>query len=311
MNRINYSRIVVRVPATTANLGPGFDCLALALDLWNQAVFTLEGHGIRVKVQGEGESLLAGDEHNLVARAAVRLYQLAGAPLPAGLTICCDNQVPIAGGLGSSAAAIIAGLMGANALLGNPISNDDLLRTASAMDGHPDNVAAALSGGLTMVTSAGEGVLSRRLPVTPMTVVVAVPAIHLPTQAARAALPREVPMSDAVFNIGRTAFVIDALRSGNLTLLGKVMDDRLHQPYRLKLIPGGEEVFAAARKAGAMAVALSGAGPSIIAFAPPQTQLNEIAKVMVAAFARAGVQARSLVLCPSEQGCYVVPPATT
>ncbi len=308
MKTMNTGSVIVYTSATTANLGPGFDCLGLALDLWNKTAFTLEGQGIRVKVHGEGSGLVATDERNLVARAAMRLYQSMGTPLPAGLCICCENRIPISSGLGSSAAGIITGLVGANALLGNPAPAEELLRIATAMEGHPDNAAAALMGGLTLVTTTNEGVLASRLPVAPLTVAIAVPAIHLSTQAARAALPREVPMSDAVFNIGRTAFVIEALRSGDLALLGRVMDDRLHQPYRLKMIPGGEEAFNAARQSGATAVALSGAGPSIIAYIALENDAESVAHAMVSAFAHANVQARSLVLHISEQGCYTAIP---
>ncbi len=299
--------VTVQTPATTANLGPGFDCLGLALDLWNKATFSLEGTGIHIKVRGEGSGLLPLDERNLVLRSALRLYQAAGAPLPEGLSILCENHIPMGSGLGSSAAAIITGLVGANALLGSPVGRDEILRLAVAIEGHPDNVASALSGGLTLVATIGEGVIARRLPVAPLLVVLAVPAIHLPTSVSRAALPRQVPLSDAVFNISRNAFVIEALRTGDLTLLGKVMDDRLHQPYRLKLIPGGEEAFTAARRAGAAAVALSGAGPSVIAFAPAEdgtSAAQKIGEAMVCAFVKAGVQARSMVLKLSEQGCF-------
>ncbi len=301
------SQVTVNVPATTANLGPGFDCLGMALDLWNQTIFIEEGEGLRVRIRGEGLGLLPADDRNMVVRSMVRFYQAHGAAFPKGLTIQCDNHIPIGSGLGSSAATIAAGLLGADALLGYPASREELLRLAVALDGHPDNVASTLSGGLTMVTTVGEGVLSSRLPIVPLMVVVAVPAIHLPTQVARAALPREVPMSDAVFNIGRTAFVIEALRSGNLVLLGKVMEDRLHQPYRLKMIPGAEDAIASARQEGAMAAALSGAGPSIIAFAPledPARQAKCISEAMVAAFNRASIQARGLILNISDKGGF-------
>jgi homoserine kinase len=299
--------VTIQTPATTANLGPGFDCLGLALDLWNKTTFTLEGTGMRVKVRGEGSGLLPLDDRNLVLRSALRLYQSVGAPLPVGLSILCENRIPMGSGLGSSAAAIITGLVGANALLGNPVGTDEILRLAVAIEGHPDNVASALSGGLTLVATIGEGVIARRLPVAPLLVALAIPAIHLPTSVSRAALPRQVPLSDAVFNISRTAFVIEALRTGDLNLLGKVMDDRLHQPYRLKLIPGGEEAFAAAHRAGAAAVALSGAGPSVIAFAPEEDgtiAAQKIGEAMACAFAKAGVQARCMVLKLSERGCF-------
>ena len=295
----------VFVPATTANLGPGFDCLGLALDLWNRVTIFEEGEGLHVKIRGEGAGLLPADDHNMVVRAMMRFYQAQRVPFPANLSIQCDNRIPVSSGMGSSAAAIVSGLLAANALLGSPASQEEILRLAVAIDGHPDNVASALSGGLTMVTTVGEGLLVNQLPVPPLVVALAVPAIHLPTQVARAALPREVPLSDAVFNIGRTAFVIEALRSGNLAQLGKVMEDRLHQPYRLSLIPGGEEVFNVARQAGAMAVALSGAGPSIIAFAPIEeavSQAQKIADAMVAAFSQAAIQARGFVLNLSEKG---------
>ena len=299
--------VMIQTPATTANLGPGFDCLGLALDLWNKATFSLDGTGIRVKVRGEGAGLLPLDDRNLILRAALRLFQAAGVPLPEGLSIVCENRIPLGSGLGSSAAAIVAGLMGANGLLGSPVSAAEILRLAGAIEGHPDNVAAALYGGLTLVATVGEGVIARRLPVAPLVVALAVPAIHLPTSVSRASLPREVPLSDAVFNLSRTAFVIEALRSGDLPLLGKVMEDRLHQPYRLKLIPGGEEAFSAARKAGAAAVALSGAGPSIIAFAPAEEGVaaaKKIGEAMTCAFTKANVQARCLILKLTEKGCY-------
>ncbi len=299
--------ITIQAPATTANLGPGFDCLGLALELWNKTTFTIEGSGHKVKIRGEGNELLPQDSRNLILRSALRLYQVAGAPLPQGLSIQCENNIPLGSGLGSSAAAIVTGLVGANRLLDEALSSDEILRLAVSIEGHPDNVASALSGGLTLVAMAGEGVIARHFQVAPLVLALAVPAIHLPTSVSRAALPRQVPLSDAVFNLGRTAFVIEALRTGDLTLLSKVMDDRLHQPYRMKLIPGIEDTFNAARKSGAAAVALSGAGPSVIAFAPPENGMNTAQKIgdaMVAAFTNAGVQARSMVLKISQRGCF-------
>ena len=173
--------VTVFTPASAANLGPGFDCLGLTLDLWNKTTFTLEGSSLRIKIRGEGNGLLPIDDRNLVLRSALRLYQYTNSPIPDGLTIQCENHIPMGSGLGSSAAGIITGLVGANGLLDNPVSIEDLLRLAVAIEGHPDNVASALYGGLTLVTTAGEGVIARRLSVVPLVVALAVPAIHLPT----------------------------------------------------------------------------------------------------------------------------------
>ena len=192
--------------------------------------------------------------------------------------------------MGSSAAAVLTGLLGANALLGSPAATQRPPEPGVAAEGHPDNVAAALCGGLVLSTSTADGPLVRRLEVPPLQVAVTTPEFDLPTRAARAALPRQVPLEDAVFNLSRTAFVVEALRSGDLDLLGRVMADRLHQPYRFRLIPGAETAARAAREAGAVAVALSGAGPSLIAFTPRDPQA--VAAAMVSGFRSAGLEAR-------------------
>ncbi|MDD5370038.1 MAG: homoserine kinase, partial [Anaerolineaceae bacterium] len=232
------NRVQVRAPATTANLGPGFDCLGLALDLWNEATFELSGKGVHVAVQGLGKGCLPEDSRNLVARMALRVFQTAGQAPPPGLSICCENRIPPGSGLGSSAAAALCGLVGANALLGQPLSNETLLALAVESEGHPDNAAAALYGGLVISAALEPGVVLRRVELPVMQVSLAVPQFELSTRAARQALPGQVALRDAVFNIGRAALVVEALRAGDLELLGNVMHDRLHQPYRLRLIPG-------------------------------------------------------------------------
>ena len=234
---------------------------------------------------------------------ALRFYEAFGQPAPRGLRLHCANRIPLGGGLGSSAAAILTGLLGANALLGSPAGQSELLSLAVAAEGHPDNVAAALTGGLVLSAVAADAPLVRRVEVPALQVAVATPDFDLPTRAARAALPRQVPLEDAVFNLTRTAFVVEALRSGDLDLLGQVMADRLHQPYRFKLIPGAEAAARAARESGAVAVALSGAGPSLIAFAPRDPQA--VAAAMAAAFRSAGLKARGMVLGISDQGASV------
>ncbi len=301
---MSSNSVSVRVPATTANLGPGFDCLGLALDLWNRATFTLCGQGIRVKLKGEGKSRLPTDGHNPIARAFLKLYAAVDKPAPEGIEIICDNQIPLGSGLGSSAAASLAGLIGANALLGEPASRQEILRLAVEIEGHPDNAAAALWGGLVVVISHDQRPEVYHIePAHLKVVVVLLPSVNLPTSVSRAALPKMVPMADAVYNLGRTALVVEALRSGDLVLLGKAMRDRLHQPYRLNLIAGAEKALQAACQSGAAAAAISGAGPSLIAF--PVSEGEPVAASMVAAFEQAGQTAHSMVLFTASQGATV------
>lgn len=301
---MSLTRLQVRVPATSANLGPGFDCLALALDLWNTTTFTLTGRGVKVDVRGEGRGRVPEDARNLIARAFARVYELRGVPPPPDLLIECDNRIPLGSGMGSSAGAVLSGLLAADAFLGHPLTRADVLRLATGMEGHPDNAAAALEGGLVVVIRTAEGWLTRRYEAAPLRMAAATPQVNLPTAVARQALPKSVPLSDAVFNLGRTALVVQALREGDLALLSAVLDDRLHQPYRLKLIPGAEQALQAARDAGAAAAAISGAGPSLIAFCPADPQ--PVAAAMTAAFRAAGVNARPLLLGVSPVGAQIM-----
>jgi homoserine kinase len=298
---------VVRAPATTANLGPGFDCLGLALDLWNEARFVLEGEGVAVTVTGEGAGCLPTDESNLVARAALRVYDELGEVPPRGLRIECTVRVPLSSGLGSSSSAIVAGLLGANELLGRRLGRDQLLELAAGLEGHPDNVAAALLGGLTIVVQKSERLLTRKILVPEVHVALAVPELPFSTDAARAGLPTEVTMRDAVFNMGRIPLVVEALRTGDFDLLGQVMDDRLHQANRLRLIPGGRTAWEAAQRSGAAAVAISGSGPSLIAFVSLATEAGVVARAMAEAFAAEGIPARPLGLAASSAGATVLP----
>lgn len=295
----------VRVPATTANVGPGFDCLGLALDLWNEVRFTVEGDRVVVTTEGPDPAGLPHDETNLVARAFLRLCEEAGRAAPAGLRIHCDIRVPMSSGLGSSSTAIVAGLLGANTLVGRPFDRDAILELAADMEGHPDNVAAALLGGLTIVVQKKDTLLTKKILVPEVHVALAVPDLPVSTNAARAELPTEVSMVDAVFNLQRTPLVVEALRTGDYELLSQVMDDRLHQASRLKRIPGGRTAWLAALNAGAAAVAVSGSGPSLIAFVSLATDASRIARVMAEAFAAEGVTAIPLGLAASAAGATV------
>jgi homoserine kinase len=278
----------------------------MALDLWNEVRFSLEGDEVVVSAEGLGAEALPRDGRNLVARAFFRLCEEAGAPAPSGLRIHCDIRVPTSSGLGSSSTAIVAGLLGANALLGRPLERDRILDVAAAMEGHPDNVAAALLGGLTIVVQRQDRLLTKKILVPEVHVALAVPDLPFSTNAARAELPTEVTMADAVFNLQRTPLVVEALRTADLDLLSQVMDDRLHQASRLKRIPGGRTAWHAALNAGAAAVAISGSGPSLIAFAGLGTDATRIARVMAEAFAAEGVTAIPLGLSASAAGATVL-----
>jgi homoserine kinase len=222
---------------------------------------------------------------------------------PEGLRVHALNGIPIGSGLGSSSAAIVGGLAAANALVEGRLSRDELLRLAHTIEGHPDNVAAALLGSLVLVSASGDELLARSLPVPTLRVALALPDLRLSTAEARAALPDQVPHKDAVFNIGRALFTVQALVGGDYELLRFALADRLHQPYRKRLIPGYDAVVMEARKAGAAAVALSGAGPSLVAFAADRHW--EIAAAMKAAFEANGLACRTFVLPVDRQGVQV------
>ncbi len=292
----------VLVPASSANLGPGFDAFGLALALYN-SVEMQEDEETHVVISGEGAQALARDASNLVVRAAQRLFNAAGYRLR-GLRVALHNAIPLGRGLGSSAAAIVGGLVAANELAHRPLTRPDLLKLAAQIEGHPDNVAPALLGGLVVVSASESDLLYTQVSLSPLRVVVAVPDFALLTQEARAILPASVPRHDAVFNLARAALVLLALQRGDYDLLGRALDDRLHQPYRARLIPGLEAVAEAARAAGAAGVALSGAGPSLIAFA--ETGHERIGEAMRHAWEAQGVQARALVLDVDQQGARVV-----
>lgn len=291
--------VIVTVPATTANLGPGFDCLGLALSLYNRVTFCEQKATFAITIAGEGADWLPTDESNLVWQAAQRLFEAVGR-WPGGIAIYQENKIPAGSGMGSSAAAVVAGLVAANALVNGGLSPLQLLELATDIEGHPDNVAPALFGGLTLINQTDNGLHLERIPVPPLTVVLILPDFHLPTAQARAALPPTITRADAIFNIGRMGLLVRALEAGDWDKLRVAMQDRLHQPYRLPLVPGLKEAFAAAYQAGAVGVALSGAGPSLIAFAP--TAHDKIAAASAAALAQAGLRSRSWILSVDMTG---------
>jgi homoserine kinase len=215
--------------------------------------------------------------------------------------IHAENTIPVSSGLGSSASAVLTGLLGANSLLDEPFARAEILQLATELEGHPDNVAPALLGGLVISAQQDDAIYTRQLPLAAWDMVVITPDVPWTTQQAREALPAQVPLADAVHNIGRTNFVIAALGAGDLDLLRTMMTDKLHQPYRLAAISGAEASLKSAFDRGAAAV-LSGAGPSLIAFCE-NAQLDEVRAAMLSAFAEVGVAARARRLRPNRQGC--------
>ena len=303
-------KVVVDVPATTANLGPGFDCLGAALDLNNRfAMRRIEGSGERFEliIEGTEGSHLRGGPDNLVYRAAQRVWKAANME-PVALEARVRLAVPPARGLGSSATAIVAGLMGANALVGEPLSKEKLLELAIDIEGHPDNVVPSLLGGLCMTAKAA----SQRWRVvrcewiTSVKAVVAIPSIRLSTSEARRAMPKAIPVSDAVVNLGALTLLLQGLRTGNGDLIADGMHDRLHEPYRWRLIKGGDDVKAAALEAGAWGCAISGAGPSIIALCA-EDKGQAVSRAMVKAWEAAGVASRAPVLNLQTSGSHWQP----
>jgi homoserine kinase len=300
--RSRVPTIRVIVPATSANLGPGFDTLGLALGIYNELEVGLSDRP-HLTVHGEGKGLLPEDEGNLVYRAARAVADAVGAGVAFHLR--CWNRIPLSRGLGSSAAAIVGGLVGANEMLGRPLDRAQLASLAARLEGHPDNVVPALVGGITAAVVEDGTAHWVRLPAQDLpAAVVAIPDFEIPTALARKRLPDRVPREDAVFNVGRTALLVGALAAGRWDLLEVAMEDRLHQPYRKPLVPGFEDVRAAAREAGALGVVLSGAGPSLLAFAP-WPRACQVGEAMQAAFAAHGVRARTLVAPVDTEGTRV------
>ena len=293
----------VRIPATSANLGPGFDALGLALTLYND-VEASAADAVTVAVEGEGAGQLPTNADNVVARGVRLAFEAAGRPFK-GVALRCANRIPPARGLGSSAAAWVGGLVAGNALSGGELTRQALLSLATRAEGHPDNVAAALLGGLTISCSdVGGAVTAVSLPVPAgLTWIVLVPAVTSSTAEARAVLPAAVPRTDAIFNVQRVALLLAALRAPDHEALRVALDDRLHQPYRRALFPWMPAVADAARRAGALGCVLSGAGPSLLALVAGGA--DSVARGMETALRAAGIEGRAHAYAVDTEGATV------
>ena len=299
----------VKVPGTSANCGPGFDCLGLAVTIYNELELTLlEENRLVIESKGEGAESIPTDDKNIVWKSAKMVLDRSGnSEKFKGAIIKMNNNVPMSRGLGSSAAAIVAGLVGANAIVGSPFNKHEILKFATEIEGHPDNVAPAIFGGFTVsVVDKGQVQTFSFLPKIKLKMIVAVPDFQLSTRIARQVLPKTVPLKDAIFNISRASMLIAALIQGKENFLSNAFEDSLHQPYRKSLVPGMNEVFEVAKKFGALGVALSGAGPCLIAFSAANKKIeNDIATEMVQAFKKNDVKADALILDLDTQGAVV------
>lgn len=289
----------VSVPASSANLGVGFDCLALALDLHLRvSVEVIEGPESSLSVEGEGRARLALDESNRFMAGFRAGWRAGGDGGPPALAIAMTNQIPLGRGLGSSAAATVAGLLSAQALAGARFDHDRLIGMASDIEGHPDNAAAALLGGFVLVAG---GRATRLDPPAGLRCVLFVPERELSTDDMRAVLPTSVSLADAVSNAAGVGALVAAFATGDLALLGAMSDDRLHEPYRAKVYPELPSLKAAALEAGALGCALSGAGSSILALSD-DAHAQTVALALDEAAERVGLAGTVRMVSPALAG---------
>jgi homoserine kinase len=296
----------VRVPATTANMGAGYDTFGMAFAMYNTVALRRLANSKAIRIENIGGHTKSMEQvkENLTVRAARRVFEIAGERF-AGLEFKMYNVIPVSRGLGSSSAAIVGGLVAANMLLGDPLTKEELLEIAVDLEGHSDNVAPALYGGfVSSCQRGGKTIVLRLTPPERLRAVVAIPDFYLSTSRARKILPSEVRREDAVHNIQCAALMVGAMATGNLELFSAAFDDRLHQEQRYRLIRGAKRVLRAARSAGALAAGLSGAGPTLIAFTDGNGKA--IVKAMQRAWQFSGVQAKVMLLEQDNlgaQGC--------
>ena len=301
--------IKIRVPATTANLGPGFDCLGLALKLYLYLEIEEIEEGLVIEYQGEGaekfsvkkkEDTLICKSINLVLKKTCKDIHKKG------LKIRVLNKIPIARGLGSSASAIIGGIVGAARLYDIDLTNQEMLELALSLEGHMDNIVPALIGGLTLAYKTSQEEIKWTRIKTPLDlrIVLAIPEFTLNTKEMRKVLPQKVALSEAIFNLSRSALLVNALQNSDWEVLVEAMEDRLHQPYRTPFIPGIEDMFSQIKKTGLAGVALSGSGPSVVSLTKKGRE-EMISEIMKDAFLKAGINCRILVLETDLEGTAV------
>ena len=310
-------RVTVDVPASVANLGAGYDCVGMALELTNRVVLEVRSWskgGHEVIVTGEGKGELDGGPGNRFILGLEAALRAAGIAIAEATTwrLEMTNKIPLARGLGSSAAATVGGLLAGNHLAGDTLSSADLLRLATEIEGHPDNAAPALLGGFVATAVLGETVEAIRFDVPRgLRAVLFIPDLRLETAEMRKVLPARVPRADAVANLGRVAIGVAGMASGRVDVLRYLMEDRLHEPYRAAVYPQLPRMVADARAAGALGASLSGAGSSIIAFARTISAVGQIEAAFRAAAADSDLPGHVDVVAPRNAGGAVVAPKPT
>ncbi len=310
-------KVTVKVPATTANIGPGFDCMGMALPIYNTITIeetVLPGTGVQINVMSENETTdefslehIPMDENSIIYKAVELLYNSIG-QTPSELKITIHTQIPIARGLGSSASVIVGGLIAANELLGRPADEAALLSIATEVEGHPDNVTPAIVGGLTLTSSEDDGSIVYRKLEWPdeWTLTVCIPEYELATDISRSVLPKEVPMQDAVYNAQRMGMFVHAINTKDSSLMKLALKDKLHQPYRMKLVPGLEKIAERLKhEENVIGCVLSGAGPSILIISE-KNNLDKIKAVVKEVWNDLNVKAEIITLPVERNGAVVL-----
>ena len=299
-------KVTVRVPATSANCGPGFDTLGLACNLYNYFTYELIDQGFSLIIEGEGSEKLKASKNNLAFISFYKVWDMIVGS-KTGLSVIMSNNIPLSRGLGSSSTAIVAGLVAANHLTGNTLSKNEIVQLATEIEGHPDNVAPAILGGMTIsYVDDGRASSLKFLPLKPFKLVAVVPDMPLATSLARRAIPKTVPHQDAVFNTSRAALLVGAMLTGDYQHLAAGLDDRLHQPYRAHLIPGMEDAFKAAVNNGAFNAIISGAGSTLMAYVPINVSCEAVGEAMCKALSEHDLHSVFHILDIDTEGAVVL-----
>tara|TARA_Y100000590_G_scaffold469346_1_gene656404 strand:- start:15567 stop:16478 length:912 start_codon:yes stop_codon:yes gene_type:complete len=300
-----HTQITIKSPATTANLGPGFDCMAMALDLWNETTFKLiEKKQNIIEVTGQGSENLSKNSENLILKSFNIPFTKAKIS-PPYVKITCKNNIPIGKGLGSSSAAIISGLIAGNELSAKKLTKNDLLLIANNLEGHPDNASATIFGGCQIVIKDQDKLISSSIPLSnELSTILFIPDINTVTKSSRKKLPDQIPLEDAVYNIGRTGLLIKSLMSNDYNNLNLATQDKLHQQYRLIENPRINNILKAATSYGALGAFLSGSGPTVLALA--KNKEFTIGYEMAEAAAKSGIKGYIKITKPAKKGTHII-----